>query len=106
MERLFQLLPWLEMRLPPRWNIYDLTRPRVTSGRLGFRRFDIENAKTPDLDAIPFDELFTHRREEIIDHGESGLFLRSSRFGNRLSEMFLRDRLSQLDDSLERVLTH
>ena len=102
MQRLLQLIPQPEMRLPPRRNIHNLTRPRIPRSRLGFGIFRFEDAESPNLDTIPFDELLAHDLEEAVDHVEREIVLGSSGFRHSLSQVFLRDRFQE-DPSIQGV---
>ena len=95
MQSFPEILPRLEMRLPSRRNIYDLSRPRIPRFGLGLRRFDFQDTEPPDFDAIPFDELLAHRREQTVDHGESGLLPGAGKFGYLMSQIFLGDRIQE-----------
>ena len=101
MQSFLEILAWLEVRLPPCRDIHDLTRPRISSGWLGFRRFHRKHTESPHLNAVPFNELFPHGFEETIDHRESEKFTDTGRFSDGVSKMFLRDRLDQFGDSLK-----
>ena len=93
------------MRLPPRRDIYDLTCPGIPRCRLGFRRFGFQHPESTHFDAVPFDQLFPHRREKAVGHGVCHVSLNPGRFGDLVRQVFLRNRFGQIVHSLDRAIT-
>ena len=78
------------MRLPPRRDIHDLTGPRIPRCRLWFGVPRFQHTESTHFDSAPFDQLFTHRRENTIYHFHGGEFRDSGGLGDLLGQFAFR----------------
>ena len=91
MESLFELFAWLKVRFAPCGHVYDLARARVASGWFGLGVFYLQNAKSSDLDAIPFNKRISHCLKKAIDHLQGQVVLTTNGIGYYAGEIFFGD---------------